>query len=84
MSLARTCARSTASRAGGGCRGDDAVVESFFASLKVEGFHERRFVTPEQVEAEVGDYIERFYNRQRRHSTLGHVSPVVFELRHVA
>lgn len=63
---------------------DNAVVESFFASLKVERLHERRFVTPEQVEAEVGDYIERFYNRQRRHSTLGHVSPVVFELRHVA
>lgn len=63
---------------------DNAVVESFFHSLKVERLHERRFVTPEQVEAEVGDYIERFYNRQRRHSTLGHVSPVVFELRHVA
>jgi len=63
---------------------DNAVVESFFASLKVERLHERRFVTPEQVEAEVGDYIERFYNRERRHSTLGHVSPVVFELRHVA
>lgn len=63
---------------------DNAVVESFFASLKVERLHERRFVTPEQVEAEVSDYIERFYNRQRRHSTLGHVSPVVFELRHVA
>ena len=63
---------------------DNAVVESFFASLKVERLHERRFVTPEQVETEVGDYIERFYNRQRRHSTLGHVSPVVFELRYVA
>jgi transposase InsO family protein len=63
---------------------DNAVVESFFASLKVERLHERRFVTPEDVEAEVSDYIERFYNRQRRHSTLGHVSPVVFELRHVA
>ncbi len=63
---------------------DNAVVESFFHSLKVERLHERRFVTPEQVEAEVSDYIERFYNRQRRHSTLGHVSPVVFELRHVA
>jgi putative transposase len=63
---------------------DNAVVESFFASLKVERLHERRFVTPEQVEAEVSDYIERFYNRQRRHSTLGQVSPVVFELRHVA
>ena len=63
---------------------DNAVVESFFHSLKVERLHERRFVTPEQVEAEVGDYIERLYNRQRRHSTLGHVCPVVFELRHVA
>lgn len=63
---------------------DNAVVESFFHSLKVERLHERRFVTPEQVEVEVGDYIERFYNRERRHSTLGHVSPVVFELRHVA
>lgn len=63
---------------------DNAVVESFFHSLKVERLHERRFVTPEQVEAEVGDYIERFYNRQRRHSTLGYVSPVVFELRNVA
>jgi transposase InsO family protein len=63
---------------------DNAVVESFFGALKVERLHERRFVTHEQVEAEVSDYIERFYNRQRRHSTLGHVSPVVFELRHVA
>ena len=63
---------------------DNAVVESFFASLKVERLHERRFVTPEEVEAEVSDYIERFYNRERRHSTLGHVSPVVFELRQSA
>jgi len=63
---------------------DNAVVESFFGALKVERLHDRRLFTPEQVEAEVGDYIERFYNRQRRHSTLGYVSPVVFELRHAA
>lgn len=63
---------------------DNAVVESFFGALKVERLHERRFFTPEQVEAEVGDYIERFYNRQRRHSTLGYLSPVVYELRHAA
>lgn len=63
---------------------DNAVVESFFGALKVERLHDRQFFTPEHVEAEVGDYIERFYNRQRRHSTLGYVSPVVFELRHVA
>lgn len=63
---------------------DNAVVESFFHSLKVERLHERRFVTPEEVDVEVGHYIEQWYNRQRRHSTLGYVSPVVFELRHVA
>jgi len=53
----------------------------------VERLHERRFFTAEQVEAEeaeVEDYIERFFNRQRRHTTLGYVSSVVFELRLVA
>ena len=63
---------------------DNAVVESFFASLKVERLHERRFTTVEDVCHEVEDYIERFYNRQRRHSTLGYVSPVIYELRHAA
>jgi putative transposase len=63
---------------------DNAVVESFFASLKVERLHERHFATVEHVRHEVEDYIERFYNRERRHSTLGYVSPVIYELRHVA
>jgi len=63
---------------------DNAVVESLFASLKVERLHERRFSTVEDVREEVDDYIERFYNRERRHSTLGYVSPVIYELRHAA
>jgi len=63
---------------------DNAVVESFFHSLKVERLHERRFTGVEDVTAEVEDYIERFYNRHRRHSTLGYLSPVIYELRHAA
>jgi len=63
---------------------DNAVVESFFASLKVERLHERRFSTVEDVKEEVDDHIERFYNRERRHATLGYVSPVIYELRHAA
>jgi putative transposase len=63
---------------------DNAVVESFFASLKIERLHERRYTTLEELRAEVADYIERFYNRQRRHSTLGYLSPAIYELRHAA
>ena len=63
---------------------DNAVVESFFASLKVERLHERRYATVEQLRVDVADYIDRFYNRQRRHSTLGYLSPALYELRHVA
>lgn len=63
---------------------DNAVVESFFHSLKVERLHERRYTTREQLHQDLEDYIERFYNRQRRHSTLGHLSPAMFELRHAA
>ena len=54
---------------------DNAVVESFFASLKTERTAEQRYATVEEAEADVRDYIERFYNRQRRHSTLGRKLP---------
>ena len=50
----------------------------------MERLHQRHFTTVEEVQHEVEDYIERFYNRQRRHSTLGYVSPVIYELRHAA
>jgi len=63
---------------------DNAVVESFFHSLKVERLHGCRLTGREAAVEELEDYIERFYNRQRRHSTLGHISPVLFELRNAA
>ena len=63
---------------------DNAVVESFFRTLKVERVHDRRYVTREQAERDIADYIERWYNRLRRHSTLGHLSPVMYELRNAA
>jgi len=58
---------------------DNAVVESFFASLKKELIHRERYQTREAARAALFDYIEVFYNRVRRHSTLGQRSPVEFE-----
>ena len=58
---------------------DNAVVESFFATLKQELIHRRRFLTRSQATQEIFDYIEVFYNRQRRHSSLGYLSPAEFE-----
>lgn len=63
---------------------DNAAMESWNHSLKVEAIHGERFVTREQAKAQVFDYIEVYYNRQRLHSTLGYVSPVEFELSEVA
>jgi len=58
---------------------DNAVVESFFSTLKNELVHERDYHTREEAQAEVFEFIEVFYNRQRLHRTLGYVSPVQFE-----
>jgi putative transposase len=58
---------------------DNAVVESFFSTLKNELVHERDYHTREEAQAEVFEFIEVFYNRQRLHQTLGYVSPVQFE-----
>lgn len=58
---------------------DNAVVESFFSSLKKERIKKRIYKTRELAKADVFDYIEVFYNRTRRHSHLGGVSPEVFE-----
>lgn len=63
---------------------DNAAMESWNHSLKVEAIHGERFVSREQAKAQVFDYIEVYYNRQRLHSTLGYVSPVEFELSKVA
>ena len=58
---------------------DNAVVESFFRSLKKERIKKRIYKTRELARADVFDYIEVFYNRQRRHSHLGGVSPEAYE-----
>jgi transposase InsO family protein len=58
---------------------DNAVVESFFASLKTELIHRRRFQTRQEAQTAIFSYIETFYNRRRRHSTLGYRSPMEFE-----
>lgn len=60
---------------------DNAVAESFFATLKVELVHETMFVTRAQAQRELFEYIEVFYNRIRRHSSLGYVSPAEYENR---
>jgi putative transposase len=60
---------------------DNAVAESFFSTLSVELLQRRRHATPEQAEVDVRDYIDNFYNLARRHSTIGYLSPVEYELR---
>ena len=60
---------------------DNALVESFFGTLKQELVNRCRFPTREAARQEVFSYIEVWYNRQRRHSSLGYVSPEEFERR---
>ena len=60
---------------------DNAPVESFFGTLKQELVHRRRFATREAARREVFEYIEVWYNRQRRHSSLDYLSPAEFERR---
>lgn len=58
---------------------DNAVMESFFSSLKQELTHHEHFKTRDEARSKVFDYIEVFYNRQRLHSSLGYRSPMMFE-----
>jgi putative transposase len=58
---------------------DNAVAESFFATLKKELVHRRSWPTRRELASEVFEYIEAFYNRARRHSTLGYLTPEQFE-----
>jgi transposase InsO family protein len=60
---------------------DNAVAESFFATLKAEHVDHEDFATRDLGTASIGDYIEGFYNCARRHSHIGYVSPIEFELR---
>lgn len=77
MALERVQALPSMSRKG--CCWDNAVAESFFHSLKVEAIFGLRFQSRRELEYQVFDYIERFYNRVRRHSHTGRVSPLDFE-----
>jgi putative transposase len=58
---------------------DNAAMESFFSSLKTERTTRRIYGTRGDAKADVFDYIERFYNPKRRHSTIGYLSPMEFE-----
>ena len=60
---------------------DNAAMESFFSSLKTERIRGRTYRTRDQARADVFDYIERFYNPIRRHSTIGYLSPILYEER---
>jgi len=61
---------------------DNALAESFFATLKTEFYYRRVWPTKARAVREVGAWIEDRYNRRRRHSALGQVSPVEFELQY--
>jgi putative transposase len=58
---------------------DNAAMESFFSTLKTERTARKVYRTRDQARADVFHYIERFYNPQRRHSTIGYISPMEFE-----
>ena len=58
---------------------DNAAMESFFSALKTARTERKTYRTRNEARADVFDYIERFYNAVRRHSTIGYVSPVELE-----
>jgi len=61
---------------------DNAAMESFFASLKKELVHDEDYATRDEAKASIFEYIEAFYNRVRRHSSLGYVAPDEYERTH--
>ena len=58
---------------------DNAVMESFWGTLKTELVHHERYRTREQTRASIFEYVEVFYNRVSLHSSLGYLSPEQFE-----
>ena len=63
---------------------DNAVVESFFATLKTELVRDAHWLTRTQARAELAAYLDGWYNYERRHSSLGYLSPVDYERQHHA
>ena len=60
---------------------DNDVMRSFFSSLKTERTARKTYRTRDEAKADVFDFIERFYNLKRRHSTIGYMSPMEFEMK---
>jgi transposase InsO family protein len=58
---------------------DNAPVESFFSRFKVECIYPSRYKSIEEARADIFEYIEIFYNRKRRHSAIGNISPMQYE-----
>ena len=70
-----------------GCCWDNAVVESFFSTLKLElDLDDNRElpISPQSLQRELAFWIEGYYNRERRHSTIGYLSPIAYEQRFIA
>lgn len=65
-----------------GCAYDNAVVESFFATLKKDLVYRVNWLDQQQAALAISEYIQVFYNRRRRHSTLGYMSPADYEALH--
>ena len=59
---------------------DNAISESFFHTLKVELVHEQNYVTRLAAKQSLFQYIEGYYNRKRRHSSIQYQSPIQFEM----
>lgn len=81
LGFGQLCARSGIARSMGstGVCWDNAVAETFFATLKKELYHRRTWPTRRELETEIFEYIEGFYNRRRRHGSLGMLSPADYE-----
>jgi transposase InsO family protein len=81
LGFGQLCAKTGISRSMGstGVCWDNAVAETFFATLKKELVYRRSWPTRNELISEIFEFIEAFYNRTRRHSTLGMLSPVEFE-----
>ena len=60
---------------------DNAVVESFFSTIKRERVYRRTYATREEARQDIFRYIAVFYNQKRLHSTLGYLSPAAYEAR---
>jgi len=67
------------SMSGSGNVWDNAAMESFFLSLKTERIDRETYRTRDEAKADMFDYIDRFYNPKRRHSTISYLSPMEFE-----